>query len=78
MQSLAFLWFQLQMAQQYLNEKTFGPAKSPANSANFNTSIGRCNSDKAQYSNTPILQHSVADKRVGAGTWPKRFPKPER
>jgi hypothetical protein len=40
MQSLAFLWFQLQMTQQYLREKTFGPAESPANSANLNTPIG--------------------------------------
>jgi hypothetical protein len=40
MQSLAFLWFQLQMTQQYLHEKTFGPAQPPANSANLNTPIG--------------------------------------
>src|SRR5260221_11434645 len=40
MQSLAFLWFQLQMTQQYLREKTFRPAESPANSANLNTPIG--------------------------------------
>jgi hypothetical protein len=59
MQSLAFLWFQLQMTQQYLHEKTFGPAQAPANSANLNTPIGRCDSDKAQYSNTPALHHSV-------------------
>jgi RND family efflux transporter MFP subunit len=39
MQSLAFLWFQLQMTKQYLDEKTFGPAPSPANSANLNTPI---------------------------------------
>jgi hypothetical protein len=59
MQSLAFLWFQLQMTQQYLRGKTFGPAQSPANSANWNTPIGRCNSDKALYSNTPALHHSA-------------------
>jgi hypothetical protein len=40
MQSLAFLWFQLQMKQQYLRERTFEPAESPANSANLNTPIG--------------------------------------
>jgi membrane fusion protein, multidrug efflux system len=40
MQSLVFLWFQLQMTQQYLRERTFGPAESPANSANLNTPIG--------------------------------------
>ena len=59
MQSLAFLWFQLQMTERYLREKTFGPAQSPANSANWNTPIGRCNSDKALYSNTPALHHSA-------------------
>jgi hypothetical protein len=40
MQSLAFLWFELQMTQQYLRDKTFGPGQSPANSANLNTPIG--------------------------------------
>jgi hypothetical protein len=59
MQSLVFLWFQLQMTQRYLRERTFGPAQSPANSANLNTPIGRCNLDKAQYSNTPALYHSA-------------------
>jgi hypothetical protein len=39
MQPLAFLWFEMQMTQQYLREKTFGPAPSPANSANLNTAI---------------------------------------
>lgn len=39
MQSLAFLWFEMQMTQQYLREKTFGPAESPANSANLHTPI---------------------------------------
>ena len=67
MPSLAFLWFQLQMTQQYLHEKTFGPAQSPAKSANFNTPIGRCNSDKALYSNTPALHHS-ARRGSSAGT----------
>jgi len=40
MQPLAFLWFEMQMTQQHLREKTFGPAPSPANSANLNTAIG--------------------------------------
>jgi hypothetical protein len=40
MQSLAFLWFQIQMTQQYLHEKTFGPAQVPANAANLNAPIG--------------------------------------
>jgi hypothetical protein len=28
MQSLAFLWFDMQMTQQYLREQTFGPIPS--------------------------------------------------
>ena len=40
MQPLAFLWFEMQMTQQYLREKTFGPAPSADNSANPNTPIG--------------------------------------
>jgi hypothetical protein len=40
MQSLAFLWFDRQMTQRYLREKTFGPAPSPANSANLNRPTG--------------------------------------
>ena len=39
MQSLAFLWYEMQMTQQYLHDKTFGPAESPANSANLNTPL---------------------------------------
>jgi hypothetical protein len=39
MQSLAFLWSDMQVTQQYLREKTFGPAPSPANSANLNRPI---------------------------------------
>ena len=86
MQAFAFLWFQLQMTRRYLQEKTFGPEQSPANSANLNTPIGRCNSDKAQ-SNTPALppatlrvamragHHSVrrdsSTKRLGAGSEPR-------
>jgi hypothetical protein len=40
MQSLAFLWFQLQMTRQYLREKTFPPAQLPAKAANWNEPIG--------------------------------------
>ena len=39
MQSLAFLCFDMQMTQQYLREKTFGPTPSSANSANLNRPI---------------------------------------
>ena len=40
MQSFTFLWFQMQMTKQYLREKTFGPAPSPASSANLDRPIG--------------------------------------
>jgi RND family efflux transporter MFP subunit len=40
MQSFTFLWFEMQMTQQYLRDKTFGQAESPANSANSNMPIG--------------------------------------
>jgi hypothetical protein len=40
MQSLAFLWFDMQMTQRHLREKTFGPVLSPDNSADLNTPIG--------------------------------------
>ena len=40
MQWFTFLWFQLQMTKQYLQEKTYGPAQSTADSANLNTPIG--------------------------------------
>jgi hypothetical protein len=40
MQSLAFLWFALQMTQRYLIDITFGSAQSRTNSAHVNTPIG--------------------------------------
>jgi hypothetical protein len=40
MQSLAFIWFDLQMTQRYLSDITFGSAQPRANSANLNTPIG--------------------------------------
>jgi hypothetical protein len=39
MQSLAFLWSDMQMTQQYLREQTFGPAPSSTNSANLKRPI---------------------------------------
>ena len=39
MQSLAFLWFDMQRTQKYLREKTFGPTPSLADSANLNLPI---------------------------------------
>jgi hypothetical protein len=40
MQWFAFLWFQLQMTKQYLQEKASGPAQSPADTTDLNTPIG--------------------------------------
>ena len=40
MQPPVFLWFEMEMTKQYLREKTFAPAPSPANSTGSNTSIG--------------------------------------
>ena len=39
MQSLAFLWSDMQMTQQYLLEQTFKPASSSANSVNLKRPI---------------------------------------
>jgi triphosphoribosyl-dephospho-CoA synthase len=39
MESPAFLSFEMQMTEQYLREKTFGPAPSSPSSANLNTPI---------------------------------------
>ena len=39
MQWFVFLWFQLQMTQQYLQEKTSRAAQAPADSANLTTPI---------------------------------------
>jgi len=40
MQWFAFLWFQLQMTKQYLQEKNLGAAESTADSANPNRPNG--------------------------------------
>ena len=37
MQWFAFLWFQLQVTKQHLQDKASGLAQSPADSANLNT-----------------------------------------
>src|ERR1700758_4956709 len=39
MQWFVFLWFQLQMTKQYLQEKTSGPVQSPAHSGSLNTPV---------------------------------------
>jgi hypothetical protein len=63
MQSLAFLWFELQMTQQYLRERTFGPAESPANSANLNTPIGAGTLRRASVKQVPRIA-SAKQRRV--------------
>ena len=66
MQSLAFLWFQLQMTQRYLHEKTFGPAQSPANSANLNTPIDAITLSRASVKQLPPMASAI-ERRVRAG-----------
>jgi hypothetical protein len=39
MQWFAFLWFQLQMTKQYLQEKSFAPEQPTPDSANLNAPI---------------------------------------
>jgi hypothetical protein len=55
MQSLAFLWFELQTTQQYLRDKAFGPAQSPASSANLNTPIGAGTRRRASAKQVPRM-----------------------
>jgi hypothetical protein len=63
MQSLAFLWFEMQMTQQYLREKTFAPAPSPDNSANLNTPIGTSTLRRASVKQLPPIA-SAMERRV--------------
>ena len=63
MQSLAFLWFQLQMTKQYLREKTFGPALSPANSANLDKPIGAGTPLRKSIKQVPTIV-SAMERRV--------------
>ena len=67
MQSLAFLWFDSQMTQRYLNEITFGPAQPRANSANLNTPIGAGGLKLASVKQVPRTA-SANQRRV---SWPK-------
>jgi triphosphoribosyl-dephospho-CoA synthase len=63
MHSLAFLWFQLQMAQRYLHAKTFEPTQSPANSAILNTPIGAGTLRRASFKQVPRMA-SAKQRRV--------------
>jgi hypothetical protein len=67
MQSLAFLWFDMEMTQRYLREKTFAPAPLPANSASLNRLTGASRTTGNAIARKPVrlgegfiaaLQHS--------------------
>jgi len=73
MQSLAFLWFELQMTKRYLEEKTFGPAPSPADSANLDTPIVAGKVRRASAEQTPRMAPAKPD----LGTTGKEFLLPE-
>jgi hypothetical protein len=64
MQSLTFLWYEMQMTQQYLRERTFGPAESPANSANLNTPIDAGTLRRASVESVPRIG-IAKQRRVG-------------
>ena len=66
MQSLIFLWFQLRMTQQYLHERTFGPADSPANPANLNTPIGAGTLAPVKRKRSKVLLRIAAYIAIGA------------
>ena len=72
MQSLAFLWFDSQMTQRYLNEITFGPAQPRANSANLNTPIGAGGLKRASVKQVPRTA-SANQRRVSCSQSQKLF-----
>jgi hypothetical protein len=72
MQSLAFLWFEMQMTQQYLREETFGPAQSPDNSANLNTPIGAITLRRASVNQLSRMA-SAMERRVSGSPSKKSF-----
>jgi hypothetical protein len=63
MQSLTFLWLEMQMTQQYLRERTFGPAESPANSPSLNTPIDAGTLRRASVEQVPRIG-SAKQRRV--------------
>ena len=64
MQSLAFLWFQLQLAKQYLREKNFASAQEPAKTEP--TGIGTpCRANRKQYSHFVKTAACIAPAAVG-------------
>jgi hypothetical protein len=72
MQSLDFLWFEMQMTHQYLRAKTFGPALSPDNSANLNTPIGASTHRRASVKQLPPIA-SAMERRVSGSPSQKLF-----
>jgi hypothetical protein len=66
MQWFAFLWFQLQMTKQYLQEKTFEPAQSTADSANLNTPIGAGTPPGASPTRTPPMASAMKRRVSGS------------
>jgi hypothetical protein len=66
MQSLAFLWFEMQMAQQYLRDKTFGPAQSSDNSANLNRPIGASTLRRASVKQLPPIASAMEPRGSGS------------
>jgi hypothetical protein len=82
MQSLAFLWFELRMTQQYLREKTFPAAQVPADAANLHAAIGTpgTRSDKGimnrKKTESITLDHSASRVRCTRGNARNRATNP--
>ena len=68
MQSLAFLWYEMQMTQQYLRDKTFGPAQSPDNSGTLHTPIDASTLRRASIKQLPPMESAVEGRISGAST----------
>jgi hypothetical protein len=72
MQSLALLWFQLQMTQPYLREKTFPAAQVPGNPPNLDTPIGIGTLQRVSVKQGPRIESAKRNRKlfplpVGAG-----------
>ena len=73
MQWFAFLWFQLQMTEQYLQEKTDGPAQSTVGSANLNTPVDGGTPSGASLTQTPPTASAM--KRPVSGSLSQSLPR---
>jgi len=82
MQSLAFLWFELRMTQQYLRERAFPAARVPADAGNLNAAIGTpgTRSDKGtmnrKKTQSTTLDHSASRARCTGGNARNRATNP--